>query len=490
MILGQFQFRRDTAANWSSVNPILLSGEFGLETDTDQFKIGDGTTAWNSLAYGGLQGPQGIQGVKGDPGRGIVSITRTAGNGAAGTTDTYTITYTEGPTSTFTVKNGSSVVVGTTNTVTPATNPSVTDADAGENVSLTFNLPRARNVTAGTTTTGAAGTSASVSSAQNGDGDVTLNFTIPRGDTGQTGPAAQAFTNIAVSGQTTVSAETTNDTLTLVAGTGISLTTDAPNDSITINSNISVPNAFTNFLIGTSPTPTSLTPDLAADTLNINAGTGITLTADAGTDTFTINNADTGSAARTAHEAAADPHPQYTTTAEASAAAPVQSVNGKTGAVSTIGDNAVTNTARSAAITTTVTTVGTFPIAGGSIAAGAKYRFEAVGLVTNTATATNLVATLAVGATAVITVTQALGTTARTSQPVQLVGYIHFTSATAAEGFIRVFTSAAVAFDTGAAPAAAVTVVTATATDVNLKINTSGASSTFTLTSLSIEKIK
>lgn len=35
-----------------------------------------------------------------------------------------------------------------------------------------------------------------------------------------------------------------------------------------------------------------------------------------------------------AHEAEADPHPQYTTAAEAAAAAPVQSVNGRTGAVS------------------------------------------------------------------------------------------------------------------------------------------------------------
>jgi len=42
----------------------------------------------------------------GDDGRGIVSIERTAGNGAAGTTDTYTITYTDAITSTFTVYNG------------------------------------------------------------------------------------------------------------------------------------------------------------------------------------------------------------------------------------------------------------------------------------------------------------------------------------------------------------------------------------------------
>jgi hypothetical protein len=45
------QQRRDTAAGWTSANPTLLSGEFGVETDTNKVKIGDGSTAWNSLAY-------------------------------------------------------------------------------------------------------------------------------------------------------------------------------------------------------------------------------------------------------------------------------------------------------------------------------------------------------------------------------------------------------------------------------------------------------
>lgn len=45
------QMRRDTAANWTSTNPTLASGEWGLETDTRLMKIGDGSTAWNSLAY-------------------------------------------------------------------------------------------------------------------------------------------------------------------------------------------------------------------------------------------------------------------------------------------------------------------------------------------------------------------------------------------------------------------------------------------------------
>ena len=43
--------RNNTAANFTAVNPILLKGEMGLETDTRKFKFGDGVTTWNSLPY-------------------------------------------------------------------------------------------------------------------------------------------------------------------------------------------------------------------------------------------------------------------------------------------------------------------------------------------------------------------------------------------------------------------------------------------------------
>lgn len=43
--------RRDTASNWNSNNTVLLAGEWGIESDTKKFKIGDGTTAWQSLDY-------------------------------------------------------------------------------------------------------------------------------------------------------------------------------------------------------------------------------------------------------------------------------------------------------------------------------------------------------------------------------------------------------------------------------------------------------
>ena len=47
----QIQTRRGTAATWTSTNPTLAAGEIGFESDTGKFKIGTGSTAWNSLAY-------------------------------------------------------------------------------------------------------------------------------------------------------------------------------------------------------------------------------------------------------------------------------------------------------------------------------------------------------------------------------------------------------------------------------------------------------
>lgn len=45
--------RNDTAENWTTKNPVLLKGEFGVETDTNKFKIGDGNKAWADLDYAG-----------------------------------------------------------------------------------------------------------------------------------------------------------------------------------------------------------------------------------------------------------------------------------------------------------------------------------------------------------------------------------------------------------------------------------------------------
>ena len=45
------QHKRGTAAIMTANNPVLAAGEIGIETDTLRIKIGDGSTAWNSLSY-------------------------------------------------------------------------------------------------------------------------------------------------------------------------------------------------------------------------------------------------------------------------------------------------------------------------------------------------------------------------------------------------------------------------------------------------------
>jgi len=43
--------RRDTAAALASINEVLYSGEYCVETDTGRVKLGDGATPWNDLPY-------------------------------------------------------------------------------------------------------------------------------------------------------------------------------------------------------------------------------------------------------------------------------------------------------------------------------------------------------------------------------------------------------------------------------------------------------
>lgn len=56
--IDKLQVRRDSAANWTSVNPVLAPGEAGFETDTAKIKYGDGSSPWADLPY--LAGSAGL----------------------------------------------------------------------------------------------------------------------------------------------------------------------------------------------------------------------------------------------------------------------------------------------------------------------------------------------------------------------------------------------------------------------------------------------
>ena len=94
----QIQLRRDTAADWTSNNPVLAEGEFGWESDTNRFKIGDGSSNWQNLAYASDGDAAGITFVGDDSSGTLVSQNETfkVAGGTGITTavsgDTLTIT--------------------------------------------------------------------------------------------------------------------------------------------------------------------------------------------------------------------------------------------------------------------------------------------------------------------------------------------------------------------------------------------------------------
>jgi hypothetical protein len=82
----QIQYRRGPASQWATDNPILAIGEPGYETDTGKFKVGNGSSAWNSLPYSsGIQGPTGPTGAVGPTGP-TGAVGATGPTGVAGPT--------------------------------------------------------------------------------------------------------------------------------------------------------------------------------------------------------------------------------------------------------------------------------------------------------------------------------------------------------------------------------------------------------------------
>lgn len=125
------------------------------------------------------------------------------------------------------------------------------------------------------------------------NGDVlTWNSTTSNWEAEAPGAAAgNAFGTILVATQSAIVADSTSDTLSIAAGTGISLTTDAASDTLTITNTVTAPNTFGAIAVNTQST---LLADSTADTLTLVAGTGISITTDAAADSITITNSATG----------------------------------------------------------------------------------------------------------------------------------------------------------------------------------------------------
>ena len=117
------------------------------------------------------------------------------------------------------------------------------------------------------------------------DGSGNITFATVSGGSGEANQ--NAFSTISVSGQSDIAADSTTDTLTLAAGSNITLTTDASSDTVTITSTASgsVSEAFKTISVSGQD---DVVADGATDTLTIAAGTGMTVTTTAASDTITF----------------------------------------------------------------------------------------------------------------------------------------------------------------------------------------------------------
>ena len=114
------------------------------------------------------------------------------------------------------------------------------------------------------------------------DSDGTLDFSVTGG-----GSVSEAFKTISVSGQDDVVADAAADTLTLVAGSNMTITTSASGDTITFASSGGggSQNLFSTIAVSGQ---SNVVADSTTDTLTLVAGSNITLTTDASSDSITI----------------------------------------------------------------------------------------------------------------------------------------------------------------------------------------------------------
>jgi hypothetical protein len=127
---------KGTAALWTSKNPILASGDEGVESDTGRFKTGDGTTTWTALPYGAITATSTdtLTNKTIDFASNTVTMTKAQLNTAVSDADVATLTGTE----TLTNKTLTAPVISTISNTGTVTLPTATDTLVGRTTTDTL----------------------------------------------------------------------------------------------------------------------------------------------------------------------------------------------------------------------------------------------------------------------------------------------------------------------------------------------------------------
>jgi len=206
---AQIKLRRDTAANWTSVNPILATGEPGLETDTLKLKYGDGVNRWNALSYPTVLLPT------------TIATATTATNVAGGTSNQLLVQIAPGTTGFITTPTipgflqwtGSSFTWSSTSTIAAA--QTLTGSILAPNVTTAVGLTTIGTVSVLTTMAGGLSvTGATTLTGVTVNGTSTLNNTL----TVSTGGATITAGGATITGTSSITGNTTITGTTNVVG--------------------------------------------------------------------------------------------------------------------------------------------------------------------------------------------------------------------------------------------------------------------------------
>jgi hypothetical protein len=232
-VATRIQLRRGIASSWTSSNPILASGEVGIETDTNKIKIGDGSSNWTELDY--------FADVYAASASIIAYINSEIGDlidSAPALLDTLNeLAAAIGDDPSFfsniatTINSASATAYASASAYTNAQINALTTSDIEEGSRLYFTNQRALDATAGATSSASAYALSQANSYTNSASVSLVNYTDSQIS------ALDVFSNIATSPSTQlITGDSNSDTLTFVAGENISITAASASDSITINS--------------------------------------------------------------------------------------------------------------------------------------------------------------------------------------------------------------------------------------------------------------